>query len=531
MNSSESFSTATFNRWCSTAFTRTRRRALCQSIRPQSSRRFERFTVRARSRTSWRTRQDSLPSMTTRHRVFAATCLASLAALFSTRADTIDDYISGQMGRLHIPGLSLAIIRDGRVIKVQGYGFANLELKAPAQKETVYEIGSNTKQFTAAAIMMLVEDGKIRLEDAITKYFPDAPETWRVITIRHLLTHTGGIQNHVAVPHWLDVFKTNLAFETTPARDELLRMFYKLPVEFQPGETWAYDNTGYYLLGIIIEKVSGESYWEFLANRIFKPLDMAATRSTDPQPIVPNRASGYEWKNDHFENRPILLPAIAFSAGSLLSTVEDMAKWDAALYTERLLKKSSLEQMWAVAVANNGADAPFNYGFGWFVDSYHGHRLIQHSGGTPGFSSAIYRFIDDRLTVIVLTNRADRIVDQLVIDLAGMSLPALKRPEANPDPDPKTTTKLKGVMSGLLKGNYEPSAFTSPMRIFLETATGKALWKWFADHGSLGSLVFSDREERKDGQVLRYKVNLGGNWYWFSAKISKDGKIAQIYWW
>jgi CubicO group peptidase (beta-lactamase class C family) len=469
--------------------------------------------------------------MTIGHRVLAVTCLASLGALFSAKADTIDDYISGQMRRLHIPGVSLAIVRDGRVIKVQGYGFANLELKAPAKKETVYEIGSNTKQFTATAIMMLVEDGKVHLEDAITKYLPDAPETWRGITIRHLLTHTGGIQNHVAVPHWLDVFKTNLAFETTPARDELLRMFFKLPVEFQPGETWAYDNTGYYLLGIIIEKVSGKSYWEFLQERIFKPLDMAATRSTDPQPIVPNRASGYEWKNNHFENRPILLPAIAFSAGSLLSTVEDMAKWDAALYTEKLLKKSSLDQMWIPAVTNDGTDASFNYGFGWFVDRYHGHRLVQHSGGTPGFSSVIYRFIDDKLTIIVLTNHSDMIVDELAIDLAGICLPALKRPEANSDPNPRTTASLRKVVSNLLKGQYEPAAFTPAMCLFLNTATGKAFWKWFAEHGTLGSIVFSDREERKDGQVLRYKLNLGGNWYWFSAKISKDGKIAQIYWW
>ena len=233
-------------------------------------------------------------------------------------------------------------MRDGHIAKAQGYGFANLELRSPATKETVYEIGSTSKQFTATAIMMLVEEGKVRLDDTITKYFPEAPQAWSRITIRHLLTHTSGIQNHVAVPHWLDVFRTNLAFETTPPRDELLKMFFKLPLEFQPGETWAYDNTGYYLLGIIIEKASGKSYWQFLDERIFKPLGMNATRSTDPQPIVRNRASGYEWKNDHFENRPVLLPAIAFSAGSLLSSVEDIAKWDAALYTEKLLKNRVL---------------------------------------------------------------------------------------------------------------------------------------------------------------------------------------------
>jgi CubicO group peptidase (beta-lactamase class C family) len=449
----------------------------------------------------------------------------------STEADKIDDYLAAQMRQLHIPGLSLAIVRDGRITKAQGYGFANVELKARATKETVYEIGSNTKQFTAAAIMMLVEDGKVHLEDPITKYFPEAPEAWHGITIRHLLSHTSGIQNHVAVPHWLDVFRTNLAFETAPSRDELLKMFFKLPLEFRPGETWAYDNTGYYLLGIIIEQASGKSYWQFLDDRIFKPLGMNATRSTDPRPIVSNRASGYEWKTDHFENRPVLLPAIAFSAGSLLSTVEDMSKWDAALSGEKLLKKSTLNQMWTAAVTNDGADAPFNYGLGWFVDRYHGHRFVQHSGGTPGFSSVIYRFLNEKLTIIILTNHSDMIVDQLAIDLAGICLPSLKRSEVNSDPDSKTTAMLKDVVSDLLNGEFRPESFTPAMRIFLGTATGKAFWKWFAEHGALGSLVFFDREDRGDGRVLRYKATLGGNPYWFSALVTKDRKIAQIYWW
>ena len=180
---------------------------------------------------------------------------------------------------------------------------------------------------------------------------------------------------------------------------------------------------------------------------------MNATRSTNPQPIVPNRASGYEWKTDHFENRPILLPPIAFSAGSLLSTVEDMAKWDAALSSEKLLTKASLDQMWTTTVTNDGANAPFSYGFGWFVDAYHGHRFVQHSGGTPGFSSVIYRFLDEKLTIIILTNHSDMIVDQLAVDLAGICLPALKRSEVNSDPDSKTTAILKDVVSDLLNEN------------------------------------------------------------------------------
>lgn len=446
-------------------------------------------------------------------------------------ADEVDRYVEARMSSLHIPGVSLAVVRDGRIIKAKGYGLANIEANYAAAPNTVYELGSIGKQFTAAAVMLLVEEGKLGLGDKITKYFPEAPSYWNQITVRHLLTHTSGIQNHVAVPGYLKIFKTDITFETTPAGEELLKEFYKLPKEFEPGATWSYDNTGYYLLGLVIEKVSGKRYYQFLDERIFKPLGMSATRSTDPRPVVPSRAAGYEWVKDRYENRPVLLPAIAFSAGTIISTVEDMAKWDAALYTERLLKKSSLEQIWTPARADGGALASFSYGFGWFVDSYRNHRFVQHSGGTPGFSSVIYRFTDDRLTVILLSNHSDRFMDQFAIDIAGMYVPALKRPAAGTDPEPRTTARLREVMSGLMGGKYDEGIFTAPMRAYLKSSTGKAFWQWTAYHGALTSFDFSDREDAGDGSVLRYKVGLGGAPYWFSFRVMSDGKIAQIYWW
>ena len=433
----------------------------------------------------------------------------------------VDEFIKTEQRIQRIPGISLAVIKNGEIVLARGYGLANVEHQVAVKPETIFQSGSVGKQFTATAIMMLVEDGKISLEDKINKYFADAPAAWQNITVRHLLTHTAGTTDY---PRDFD-------FRRDYTEDELLKRAQAIPLAFQPGEKWSYSNLGYVVLGILIHKVSGKFYGDYLQERIFKPLGMNATRSTDPQPIVRNRASGYEWKNDHFENRPVLLPAVAFSAGSLLSTVEDMAKWDAALYTEKLLKKSSLDQMWTAPATNDGTDAPFNYGFGWFIENYHGHRLVQHSGGTPGFSSAMYRFVSDKLTIIIRTNHADRILDQLAIDLAGIYLTALKRPDANTDPDPQTTAMLKDVVSGLLKGKAEPESFTAAMRIFLSTATGKAFWKWFADHGELSSFIFSDREDRGDDQVLRYKISLGGNWYWFSVLMTKDGKIAQIYWW
>jgi hypothetical protein len=214
-----------------------------------------------------------------------------------------------------------------------------------------------------------------------------------------------------------------------------------------------------------------------------------------------------------------------------LSTTADLAKWDAALYTETLLKKSSLEQLWAPARINNGATAPFSYGFGWFIDFYHGHRIVQHSGGTPGFSSVIYRFIDDRFTVIMLTNHADRILDQMAIDIAGMYLPALKRPKEGRDPEPQTSLKLRGVLSNLLQGKHDSTLFTPAMNVFLSTATGRAFWQWFASHGELKRFTFSNREGAESTYVSRYQVRLGENEYWVSFTTEADGRVARVCFW
>jgi D-alanyl-D-alanine carboxypeptidase len=246
----------------------------------------------------------------------------------------VDRYIETALRKYKIPGLTLAVLQQGRLIKARGYGFANLELQVPATDSTVYEIGSLTKQFTAALLMMLVQEGRLSLNDPLSVYFPNAPVSWKQITIRHLLTHTSGIRNHSAMEDFPDIY--NIKHE----RDELLNMFYELPMDFQPGETWSYDNTGYILLGYIIEDIGGKSYWELLQERIFRPLAMKDTRNTDPRPIIPNRASGYVWNGDRFENQPTLPPYTAFSAGALQSTVLDLARWELSLSSHTLLSES-----------------------------------------------------------------------------------------------------------------------------------------------------------------------------------------------
>ncbi|MBX3291348.1 MAG: beta-lactamase family protein [Acidobacteria bacterium] len=429
------------------------------------------------------------------------------------------------------PGVAVAVVKDGKVIKSAGYGLSNIETNTRATADTVFEIGSVTKQFTAAAIMLLAQDGKLAVSDTIGKYFPDAPESWNKITIRHLLTHTSGIQNHVEVPGYLDRFKTDLSFRTTPAGEEKLRMFFELPLEFEASKTWAYDNTGYILLGHIIEKVSGDSYYEYLDERIFNPLGMANTRSTSPLQVVKGRASGYGWANGKFENRPTLLPGIAFSAGAMLSTVIDMAKWDAALHTDRILTAESKKVMWDAARANDGSTLPFDHGFGWFLDNYRGHRLVQHSGATPGFSSVFYRFPDAGLSVIILTNFAGTSIDHWAIDVAAKYLPSLDRSKAIRDTDPSLTAQHRSMLTALADQKFDGHNVTPQMDMLFKTATGASLFSWYLDGSPIKSFELSSIEKRPGGQMRRYRAMAGKNLFEVSFLANDENRVAQILWW
>src|SRR6266498_1905527 len=282
------------------------------------------------------------------------TSLLSLALLLtatSAHADRVDTYIRSEMSKRRIPGLSLAVVEGGRLRKAMGYGLADIELRVPATPDTVYQIGSMTKQFTAAGIMLLVEAGKISLGDTIHKYLPDLPVAWRGVTLRHLLTHTSGIKD------FADLADT----ETERAKDytkaQIIALVSGAPLEFRPGEKWNYSNTGYFLLGMIIERVSGKPYEDFLRERILRPLGMADTRLNDLNEIVPRRAAGYVLRNGHLYNAQPVSPTHTYAAGGLLSTAADLAKWDAALYTEKVLRKSSLEQMLTPATLNDSQPA------------------------------------------------------------------------------------------------------------------------------------------------------------------------------
>ncbi|HWN98872.1 MAG TPA: serine hydrolase domain-containing protein [Blastocatellia bacterium] len=313
----------------------------------------------------------------------------------SARADQLDDYIKSEMEKQHIPGLSIAIVRDGKVIRAQGYGLANVELNVPATAQTVFRIGSVSKQFIATGIMLLVEEGKVSLDDKVGKYLEGTPDTWKEITVRHLLTHTSGL------------VRESPAFN--PLKDqnnaEIIKAAYSLPLSFATGSKWEYSNLGYFILAEIISKASGQPWPEYMADRVFKPLGMSSTRTISLKEVVPNRASGYDWSKPKVENADILIALRP--SGAFDSTVLDLAKWDAALYSDRILKQSTRKQMWqplAETTRKNPGGRVTSYGFGWFIDKVNGRTVVFHGGSQPGFRADFERFVDDKVTIIILTN-------------------------------------------------------------------------------------------------------------------------------
>jgi D-alanyl-D-alanine carboxypeptidase len=323
------------------------------------------------------------------------------------RADRVDDYVKSKMDQRRIPGVALVIVKNGKPIKTAAYGLANLELNVPVKPETVFEIGSITKQFTAAGILLLAQEGKLSVDDKIGARLANIPDAWTNVTIRHLLTHTSGIKSYTG----LDGFQLTKRL----TQSQFIRAIGRQPMEFAPGQSWKYCNTGFSLLGYIIENVSGKNYWDFMSERIFQPLGMNATTNRLPGLIIPNRASGYEQTNQVHINRDYDLTEV-FSAGAIASTVDDLAKWNASLDGETILTATSKEQMWTPAKLDD--DKPTKYGFGWYVDKVEGHMNIGHGGSTSGFSATIQRFPDDKLAIIILTNTDESVATPMAKKIA-----------------------------------------------------------------------------------------------------------------
>ncbi len=327
------------------------------------------------------------------------------AADLSARVDALFACVAGG----DAPGASVIVIQSGRILHVRGYGMANLEHAVPNTPETKFRLASITKQFTAAAILQLQEAGLLNLDDPVTKYLPDFPHGDKV-TLRHLLTHTAG-----------------------------LRQFDDSVVDSAPGERFSYSNVGYNLLGRVIEKVSGESYEDYMRNHIFAPLGMDSSGCDHQGAVLEHRAQGYDSREQGgYTNAACEDMFRTYAAGSLYSTVEDMRLWAEGLFSGKVVKRETLEQALTPARLNDGAST--GCGFGWFVGEYRGLREFSHGGDATGFNSWIGRFPDQDFTVVVLSNISMRPAGQLPIamvlgrKIADIYLGNLMAPEVSPSP-------------------------------------------------------------------------------------------------
>lgn len=323
--------------------------------------------------------------------------LALLSAAVSVRADRLDDYLNAALSRLHLAGASVVIMSDGLIMAARGYGLANIERRIPVKPDTIFQIASTTKPLTSMSVMMLVEEGKIALDDKASKYLSWLPAIYSEVTIRQLLSHTSGVSRDVRTDN-VDNF----------SMEEFKKRFIAAPASFAPGERWEYRNNGYILLGLIVEAVSGQSFGEFLSKRIAKPLKMKRTSyNVPPDEKIKNRAIGYDWQENSFRQSPYYFGG--YTGGAIISTALDLAKWLRGFNSGRLLKPSSREQILTPVKLKNGQTLNFDfrdektsYGFGWFITSYKNHKLYTLGGTVSGFSGIINYFADDGLSIIVL---------------------------------------------------------------------------------------------------------------------------------
>jgi CubicO group peptidase (beta-lactamase class C family) len=340
---------------------------------------------------------------------FAQAAAATPALTAQQISAKADEYLNASVRVNHFTG-TILVARDGQPMISKGYGMADYELNVANSPQTVFRLGSLTKQFTSMAIMMLQERGKLSVSDPICKYLEKCPPTWQPVTIRNLLTHTSGVPNYTDAPDFLE--KVATAPYTSAS---LVDLFRDKPLDFAPGEKYKYSNSGYHLLGLIIEKISGVSYAQFLSENIFKPLGMKSTGYDDSRALVPNRASGYTLTGDSFVKAGYLNMAIPYAAGSLYSTTEDLLRWDQALYTEKLVSRKSLDEIFT----------PFKdgYAYGWNIGKRFDRQMTGHAGGINGFNTFIVRFPADHVTVIVLSNsdngRASGIANNLAAIVFG----------------------------------------------------------------------------------------------------------------
>lgn len=462
---------------------------------------------------------------------FGAEPYASAGGLSTAQSDAIDRYVRAEMVRQRIPGLELGIYRAGKAVLERGYGSANLEWPAPVEPDTLFQSGSVGKQFTAAAVMMLVQEGKIGLSDSIIKYFPDAPASWGPIKVENLLSHTSGLSEYGTDERAGPGGEFDLRLEFS--EDQLVAKMEKMPIEWAPGENWAYRNTNYVLLGVLIHKVTGKFYADFLHERIFTPLGMTSTRSISDADIIRHRAAGYEIRAGQLKNQSYVSPTFNSTAdGALYFNVVDLERWDHALMGEQLLKTAALERMWTPFKLNDGKPNSAGYGFAWFTGEIKGHRLVSHDGAWQGFTTNISRYVDDKLTIVVLTNldAGHSRPANVARVVAGLVEPALMPEPASliSDDRPEIARRLLALLKDLRRGADVSAEITSGGKVRFTPDMVADVLSALPPDWTEAPMVLATRRADGDQTVSVFRIGKPGDLRRVTVVTDASGRFASL---
>lgn len=451
---------------------------------------------------------------------------ASTSPARSTPADAVDSLITIEMSRQHIPGVALAILRDGARPEFRSYGLADLEHRVPVTEHSVFKIGSVSKQFIAATIVHLAQGGRLRLDDSVARFFDGPSPSWRGLLIRHLLTHTGGFPREV--PGWNSF--------TAFAPDSLARMIERIEPQTRPGHAYAYSNAGYFALARVIERVTGREWSQFVRDSLLAPAGLRETYPADYRLVVPNRVSGYNWERDHWENDGLVVSVRP--SGGLEASVADLARWMTLFPADSFLAPGTYEMMTRPTVLEDGVAYP--YGLGWDATQWRGRPLVSHGGELLGFSAMIARFPNDNLTVIVLVNSSSASAERIALAVSATVLPeaGVRTWSVQRDPDPALTGLLQ---QGLVNvGNGAP--FGDPASESLEAAlrglpqvSRSALAERMR---SIDSFAFLKAEPIVHAPVLRleglvaevryYRLTRGPDTYHYAFYFAPDRRLVAL---
>jgi CubicO group peptidase (beta-lactamase class C family) len=422
-----------------------------------------------------------------------------------------DAYLRTEMRARSIPGLAVAVVRDGRVVAAQTYGLANIELNVPVTLESVFAIASLDKQLTATGIMLLVEDGKVGLDDEISRYFVDAPAAWKGIRVRHLLSHTSGLPDEV------EPLVEGRAF-TRYTTEQLLSNIKQQQPLFPPGGSFEYSDAGFLLAQLITEKASGVPWRTFIAQRVFTPAGMTAATFMDAAPVIRNRVAGYALSHGEIVSDRRTSIDYGPLYNDVGTTVIEFANWAAALETNRVLPQSVRDLMWTPQVRTMNAFLPHAYGFGWAIDSFHGVRVMLHAGATGVGIAAVPEY---HVSVIVFTNLDNRFgndTHNLALSVAGFYVPAISllAMPAKTDPDPARTQRIRDALAQLIRGEPELTQY-APDLVPHVPAIVRGLASRTPYIGQLLALAY-----------LNDELEEGENWLYYRADFSNGRLFVRV---